>query len=253
MRKLLFTLFAAAALFTLNDGTGAQEGTTQATADAAASAEVVEVDMDTTRFFDFNNDGVNDIPPRVTREQLQALDQERRQNRGQLMNQAMAGLTKQQKDEIKKLRTNMRRQGATPEQIHLAVGQKVRSFGVDVPEDWSLTAREYDVHRRMTDEERANVRSAADSLRREGRTNAEVRAAVSRKYERKAGPASVRPPRERARGGSPEQRDSLRAEGRPGAPAMRDTMRARRAERDSMDGQRRPPRPERGARGNRGR
>ncbi|HPU85728.1 MAG TPA: hypothetical protein PLE60_10385 [Candidatus Latescibacteria bacterium] len=246
MHKLAFVLLSGAAILIMAGASHAAGNSPQRPASSMVAAELPAVDMDTTVFVDADGDGINDRMPRMRREDLRALDQEREQSRGQMLNQAMAGLTKEQKDEIKQLRTAMRRQGASPDQIHAAVGEKIRSYGVAVPAEWDLTANEYSNARRMTAQRRAQVQALADSLRAQGKTPAEIRAAIAAEYS--PGYAGSR----RTTGMRPApggvRQDSLRGAGRPDMPAGRDSLRhpVRPAGRDTSEARGRAPRPERG-------
>jgi hypothetical protein len=111
------------------------------------------------------------------------------------------------------------------------VGEKIRSYGVAVPADWDLTANEYAVARRLTDAQRAEVQALADSLRRQGKTQAEIRGAVAAKYQALGRPVPGR-----------------RSQGSRGNVAAQDSVRRqpRAAVRDSIDAQNRRMRTERG-------
>lgn len=246
MHKSAFFLLSGAAILIMAGASHAAGNSPQRPASSMVAAELPAVDMDTTVFVDADGDGINDRMPRMRREDLRALDQEREQSRGQMLNQAMAGLTKEQKDEIKQLRTAMRRQGASPDQIHAAVGEKIRSYGVAVPADWDLTANEYANARRMTAQRRAQVQALADSLRAEGKSPAEIRAAIAAEYS--PGYAGPRGSKAMGRDTGRARQDSLRAAGRPQMPAGRDSVRQpmRQAGRDTTEARGRAPRPERG-------
>ena len=246
MHKSAFFLLSGAAILIMAGASHAAGNNPQRPASSMVAAELPAVDMDTTVFVDADGDGINDRMPRMRREDLRALDQEREQSRGQMLNQAMAGLTKEQKDEIKQLRTAMRRQGASPDQIHAAVGEKIRSYGVAVPADWDLTANEYANARRMTAQRRAQVQALADSLRAEGKSPAEIRAAIAAEYS--PGYAGSRGSKAMGRDTGRARQDSLRAAGRPQMPAGRDSVRQpmRQAGRDTTEARGRAPRPERG-------
>jgi len=246
MHKSSFFLLSGAAILIMAGASHAAGNSPQRPASSMVAAELPAVDMDTTVFVDADGDGINDRMPRMRRDDLRALDQEREQSRGQMLNQAMAGLTKEQKDEIKQLRTAMRRQGASPDQIHAAVGEKIRSYGVAVPADWDLTANEYANARRMTAQRRAQVQALADSLRAEGKSPAEIRAAIAAEYS--PGYAGPRGSKAMGRDTGRARQDSLRATGRPQMPAGRDSVRQpmRQAGRDTTEARGRAPRPERG-------
>ena len=255
MHKLAFVLLSGAAILIMAGASHAAGNSPQRPASSMVAAELPAVDMDTTVFVDADGDGINDRMPRMRREDLRALDQEREQSRGQMLNQAMAGLTKEQKDEIKQLRTAMRRQGASPDQIHAAVGEKIRSYGVAVPAEWDLTANEYSNARRMTAQRRAQVQALALRpqrigkclhLRAEGKSPAEIRAAIAAEYS--PGYAGSRGSKAMGRDTGRARQDSLRAAGRPQMPAGRDSVRQpmRQAGRDTTEARGRAPRPERG-------
>ena len=136
-------------------------------------------------FVDEDGDGINDVA--MQRHRRGALGQEIRNSfmatkRGQL--QALTTqLTEEQQTELQEMVAALREEGKTREEVHAAVGTKLQEFGLELPEDWSQTPQEYAEQFRLSEEQRSEVHALVESMRTEGKTRDEIRAAVAAKYE----------------------------------------------------------------------
>ena len=96
---------------------------------------------------------------------------------------AMGNLTDAQRAQVQQVIADMKAGEATPEDVHAAVGQKLQEFGVTLPENWGQNFRQFAEQRRLTDEQRAEVRALVESMKAEGKARDEIHTAVAAKYE----------------------------------------------------------------------
>jgi Spy/CpxP family protein refolding chaperone len=96
------------------------------------------------------------------------------------------GLTKEQRQAIQAKTKEMRSQNATRDEIHAAVSEMLKGYGIDVPEDWPGPPPERGdfgpghkgFWRNLTAEQREAVKSKIDEMRSAGASREEIRAAV---------------------------------------------------------------------------
>ncbi len=90
-------------------------------------------------------------------------------------------LTDQQREAVREKRQQMREQGATRKEIHTAVGEMLRGYGIELPEDWCKGRG--GGHRRflssLTDEQREVVRDRMEQMRDQGAAREEIHAALA--------------------------------------------------------------------------
>jgi DNA-binding transcriptional MerR regulator len=88
-------------------------------------------------------------------------------------------LTEEQRDEIHAVVRDMREAGASREEIHEAVAQKIEKFGVELPEGWRERRRiRSEIRKQLTEEQRAAIRSKIRELHEAGASREEIHAAV---------------------------------------------------------------------------
>ena len=104
-------------------------------------------------------------------------------NRGRQMRMLTANLTDEQKAEVQQLVNEMKANEAARDEIHAAVGQKLQELGITLPENWDQTFQQFSAVRRLTDEQRAEVRALVESMQAEGKTRDEIHTAIATKYE----------------------------------------------------------------------
>lgn len=95
----------------------------------------------------------------------------------------VADLTDEQKDEIKATVEALRDEGATPEQIHAAIGEKLESFGVALPEGWNVPPPFRSYVTDLTGEQKAVLEATIESLVAEGATRDQIHLAIGEKLE----------------------------------------------------------------------
>lgn len=95
----------------------------------------------------------------------------------------MANLTDEQKAEIQATVEALKAEGATPEQIHAAVGEKLVSFGVTLPEGWNVPPPFRGLVANLTDEQKAEIDATIAALVAEGATREQIHQAVGEKLE----------------------------------------------------------------------
>jgi Spy/CpxP family protein refolding chaperone len=95
-------------------------------------------------------------------------------------------LTEEQREAVKNKIEELRKQDASREEIHVAVVEMLKGYGVDVPEDWPGPPGRGDLgpgHRgfwtNLTEEQREAVKSKIEEMRGQGATREEIRAAVN--------------------------------------------------------------------------
>ncbi len=94
-------------------------------------------------------------------------------------------LTEQQREEIQEMRSDMRQNGSSREEIHHAVGLKLESFGIELPEGWEDGPRKghrgaghFHLMGQLNEVQRAAVRSQICEMRQSGASRLEIRAKV---------------------------------------------------------------------------
>ncbi len=90
-------------------------------------------------------------------------------------------LTDEQREAVQEKVKQMRDQGASPEEIHAAVAQMLKGYGIDLPEHWGK-GFQGDPRRffgRLTDEQRKVVREKMKEMREQGATREEIHATVA--------------------------------------------------------------------------
>jgi Spy/CpxP family protein refolding chaperone len=147
---------------------------------AGAHAQETDNTVDTpSAWVDADGDGINDLAPRGPHGRGGGMDRAYMESRHQLMEQLAADLTADQKAEIKTLMQTLREDGTTPEAVQTALGEKLQSFGITLPETWYQTPLEFAGGFTLTAEQRAAVASLMESSKADGKTREEVRTAMS--------------------------------------------------------------------------
>jgi DNA-binding transcriptional regulator YhcF (GntR family) len=94
-----------------------------------------------------------------------------------------ANLTEEQREAVKEKIKEMRSQSATPEEIHGAITEMLKGYGVDVPEDWhdplGFGHGRGGVGANLTDEQREAVQEKIKEMRSQGAKRDEIHAAVT--------------------------------------------------------------------------
>ncbi len=162
MKQTTFFLIAGAAAFLFAANVPAQVN------DETAAGMSAWVDAD--------GDGINDIA---------AMNRERRgrdnayaESRRQLMAELTANLSEEQKAELAALMNQLREQRSAPEATQAALGEKLQSFGIALPDAWYQTRLEFEGGFTLTAEQRAQVQALMESLRTDDETPEERRAAL---------------------------------------------------------------------------
>lgn len=90
-------------------------------------------------------------------------------------------LTDQQRETIQEKREEMRNQGATREEIHAAVVEMLKEYGVELPEDWGEGCRggHKGFLNNLTDQQREAVHDKIQQMQDEGVSPQEIHAAMS--------------------------------------------------------------------------
>ena len=91
----------------------------------------------------------------------------------------LASLTADQQTEIQQLVADLKAQDATPAAIRDAVVQKLQEYGVTVPAGLGRSPRQFVRPEPMTADQRMELRALVKSMRAEGKTPADIRAAVA--------------------------------------------------------------------------
>jgi uncharacterized protein YoaH (UPF0181 family) len=94
-------------------------------------------------------------------------------------------LTKEQREAVHEKIKEMREQGATRKEIHTAVAEMLKGYGIELPENRGERHRG-DLRQllsSLTDEQRQAVREKIREMRRQGATREEIRAAVAEMLE----------------------------------------------------------------------
>jgi uncharacterized protein YoaH (UPF0181 family) len=90
-------------------------------------------------------------------------------------------LTEEQRQAIREKKEEMRSQGATREEIHSAVAEMLKGYGIEVPEDWhgpkGFGHRKAGFKANLTEEQRQAIREKKEEMRSRGATREEIRAA----------------------------------------------------------------------------
>jgi DNA-binding transcriptional regulator YhcF (GntR family) len=91
-------------------------------------------------------------------------------------------LTKEQREAVQNKIKEMRSQNASREEIHIAVAEMLKGYGIEVPKDWrgpiGFGQRHAGWKANLTDEQREAVREKIKEMRSQGATREEIRAAV---------------------------------------------------------------------------
>ena len=91
-------------------------------------------------------------------------------------------LTKEQREAVREKISEMRNQDATPEEIHAAVAELLKGYGIEVPENWhapiGFGRGLGGFGTNLTDEQREAVRGKIKEMRSQGATREEIRTAV---------------------------------------------------------------------------
>jgi len=88
-------------------------------------------------------------------------------------------LTEEQQTMLHEMVTEMREAGATREAIRAAVGEKLREFGIEVPEDRGQRPRRADgPFANLTEDQRAEIRAKVTEMKKAGAEREEIREAV---------------------------------------------------------------------------
>ncbi|KPJ59344.1 MAG: hypothetical protein AMJ46_11450 [Latescibacteria bacterium DG_63] len=98
-------------------------------------------------------------------------------------NGLLSGLTSEQREAVRALRTEMRESGATREEIHTAVGEMLKSYGVELPENWDeKPLGDKGPGRRffsnLTEEQKEAIRGLRTEMKEADATREEIHAAV---------------------------------------------------------------------------
>ncbi len=106
-----------------------------------------------------------------------------------------AGLTEEQREAVQEKRKEMRSQGASREEIHAAIAEMLKGYGIDVPEDWGegrisdqgqrcrLTEEQREIIKNLADEQRRAVRNTIREMRQQGATCEEIQEKVDQMLE----------------------------------------------------------------------
>ncbi len=130
-------------------------------------------------FVDANGDGINDLTPLRSRTRTSETGSTYREQRREMIRELTKNLNSQQRAEVAAVVETQRRENATPEAMNEAVAAKLQSFGVVVPDAWHKTQLEVEGGFTLTQQQRREVAARRESLKSEGKSPAEVRAAVT--------------------------------------------------------------------------
>jgi uncharacterized membrane-anchored protein len=87
-------------------------------------------------------------------------------------------LTKEQREAVHEKTKEMRDQGASREEIHSAVAEMLKGYGIEVPEDWAGPHGPGGFWEDLTEEQRETVHDKIKEMRDQGATREEIHAAV---------------------------------------------------------------------------
>jgi len=94
-----------------------------------------------------------------------------------------SNLTEEQREAVQEKKEEMRSQGATREEIHSAVAEMLKGYGIEVPEDWhgpkGFGHGKAGFKANLTDEQREAIREKKEEMRSQGATREEIHAAVA--------------------------------------------------------------------------
>ncbi len=97
-----------------------------------------------------------------------------------------ANLTEEQREAIREKKEEMRSQGATRAEIHSAVAEMLKGYGIEVPEDWrgprgrdGFGPGPFGFWADLTEEQRDAVHDKIKEMRDQGATREEIHAAVA--------------------------------------------------------------------------
>jgi DNA-binding transcriptional regulator YhcF (GntR family) len=97
-----------------------------------------------------------------------------------------ADLTEEQREAVQEKKEEMRSQGATREEIHSAVAEMLKGYGIEVPEDChgpkGFSHRKAGFKANLTDEQREAIREKKEEMRSQGATREEIHAAVAEMF-----------------------------------------------------------------------
>jgi len=92
-------------------------------------------------------------------------------------------LTDEQRDAIQEKVGEMRNQSASREEIHAAIAEMLKGYGIEVPDDWNGPPPSGhpwgDFGADLTDEQRQALREKKEELRAQGATREEIHAAIA--------------------------------------------------------------------------
>jgi DNA-binding transcriptional regulator YhcF (GntR family) len=168
-------------LFTLLVGAVALTFAANAYAQSEDSEETVDP-VETPAFVDVDGDGINDATQRRHVVRNRALAQAHIRQQAREMNTIREQLNDQQRAELDELVTALRAEGKNREEIHATVTTKLGELGVNLPETWNATPREFVGGNRLSETQRTELQSMIAGLRESGATNEQVRAAISAKF-----------------------------------------------------------------------
>ncbi len=163
MKRTTFLLIAGAAALVFAANAPAQ------VTDNTATAIPAWVDAD--------GDGINDVAA-MRRERRGVRENAYAESRRQLMAELTANLSEEQKAELAALMNQLREQRSAPEATQAALGEKLQSFGITLPDTWYQTPIEFEGGFTLTPEQRSEIKALMESLQAEGKTPEERRAAL---------------------------------------------------------------------------
>lgn len=98
----------------------------------------------------------------------------------------LSNLTDEQREAVREKMEEMREQGATPEEIHTAVAEMLKGYGIEVPEDWKgpygrggFGPGPGGFWKDLTDEQRQAVQEKIKEMKDQGATREEIHTAVA--------------------------------------------------------------------------
>lgn len=90
----------------------------------------------------------------------------------------MANLTEEQREAVREKMKEMRSQGSTREEIHTAVAEMFKGYGVELPQNLGKAHPEKHFLGNLTEEQREAVQNKIKELRNQGASHEEIRTAV---------------------------------------------------------------------------
>jgi len=93
----------------------------------------------------------------------------------------LSGLTEEQRETVQEKMKEMRSQGATREEIHTAVAEILKGYGIEVPKNWGEGHQGgfRDFLANLTEEQRETVLGKIKEMRSQGASREEIRTTVS--------------------------------------------------------------------------